>query len=144
MVPATILPGGSCHTGRESTKGIYEEAVLVSGRHLFARVKVAFGNTLDQGVEGIAVHLERGRCRNEQKQQDIRYTAPRNDSTLALDGQSHLRSIRKRHICRTHAWYGVVPLCVVVRVGNEAMRVNELSVQTLTLYRRSLHYARYF
>ena len=65
MVPTTILPGGSCHIDREASKRVYEEAVLVSGRHLLARVEVAFGNTLDQGVEGIAVHLERGRCRND-------------------------------------------------------------------------------
>ena len=112
MVPATILPGRSCHIGRESTKRIYEEAVLVSGRHLFARVEVAFGNTLDQGVEGITVHLERGRCRNERKQQDIRYTAPINDSTLALDVQYHVRGAYERDTSVEHMHGMVLYLCV--------------------------------
>ena len=61
MLPTTIVPGRSSHIGREASKRIDQEAVLVSGRHVLACVEVAFGNTLDQGVEGIAVHLERGR-----------------------------------------------------------------------------------
>ena len=65
MVPTTTLPGGSSHIDRETTKRVDQEAVLISGRHLLAWVEVTFGNTLDQGVEGIAVHLERGMRRND-------------------------------------------------------------------------------
>ena len=65
MVPTTTLPGGSSHIGRQTTKRVDQEAVFIPGRHLLACVEVTFGNTLDQGVEGIAVHLERGRRRND-------------------------------------------------------------------------------
>ena len=104
-----IVPGGSSHVDREATERVDQEAVLVSGRYLLACVEVAFGNTLDQGVEGIAVHLERGRYGRQQR--DIRYTMRGYNSTLELTRQYHPRSVQHIYLSVEHVHDKLSYLC---------------------------------
>ena len=53
----TGVPGSSCHVYGDTPERVDQEAVVVSGRHLLARVKVSLGNALDQSVKSLAVHL---------------------------------------------------------------------------------------
>ena len=54
------VPGGSCHVYGETSERVHQETVVVSGRHLLARIEISFGDTLDKSVKRLAVYLECG------------------------------------------------------------------------------------
>ena len=58
-VDETNAPGGSSHVYGETPEGVDKEAVVVSGRHLLARVEITFSDALDKGVKCLAVYLIR-------------------------------------------------------------------------------------
>ena len=61
MCPNKDVPGGSCHVYGETPERVDQEAVVVSGRHLLARIEISLGDALDKSVKRLAVYLKCGR-----------------------------------------------------------------------------------